>query len=134
VSVSLKAQPSWRHTSYLDSYTIADDMRLLLRVSVCFTVFLSTMAAQEAAQSAAKLPPAMQAAIDRIAKGGTAETGLKRTELQAHPSAQSVCSVPLLEMRIDNPERFTMQRLQPKHNDLMPRLAVPAPPCDQNNR
>jgi hypothetical protein len=76
----------------------------------------------------------MQSAIDRIAKGGTGAASPKRLELKADPSAQGVCSVPLVEMRIDNPERFTVQRLQPEANEPMPRLAVPAPPCDQNKR
>lgn len=89
------------------------------------------MAAQEAAPSVPKLPPAMQSAIDRIAKGNTAPAGLKRLE-KADPSAQGVCSVPLVEMRIDNPERFTVQRLKPEATEPMSRLTVPAPPCEQN--
>jgi hypothetical protein len=41
------------------------------------------MAAQEAAPSVRKLPPAMQSAIERIAKGNTAPAGLKRLDSQA---------------------------------------------------
>jgi hypothetical protein len=76
----------------------------------------------------------MQSAIDRIAKGNTAPTGLKRLDLQADSAAQGVCSVPLLEMRIDNPERFTVQRLELQANEAMPRIAVPAPPCERSSR
>jgi hypothetical protein len=98
-----------------------------------------------------KLSIAMQKALDRIAKGepsvlalGTGRpidtTGM---DLRSHavvlaaltaPPAAHVCSVPLLEMRIDHPERFTMLRAAPTAtNDPMPPAIVPAPACEKDS-
>jgi hypothetical protein len=101
------------------------------RILFCLTGFLSTMAAQEAA-AAAKLPPAMQAAIERIAKGGgKAETPPNSRVVRAEAIAQGACSVPLLEMRIEDTEKFTIRRFQSEATERMSRLTVPAPPCER---
>ena len=110
-------------------------MRRASVVLLCLSGILNSMAAQESTPAIPKLPPAMQSAIDRIVEGKVAPVALKRLELQGGPSATGTCSVPLVEMRIDHPERFAMQRMaQIPRKDVMPRIQVPAPACEQSNR
>jgi len=73
----------------------------------------------------------MQAAVQRLSKILAAEslTTTKRIFRAAETSSQ-VCSVPLLEMRIDDPERFTAQKIPaPANAEPTPRAELPAPPC-----
>ena len=122
-----------------------------LRVWICLAVALSALVAQDSKEAGPKLNPAIQRALDRIAKGETVfekggagawDQGAQSTwarsmvtslqQLQP-PPAERACSVPLLEMQVEDPERFTMQRVPPPaNNDRMPRAIAPAPPCDKD--
>ncbi len=99
------------------------------------------LAAQDGTPAKSKLPFAMEQALDRIAKGQTlpeerpviamAKTQGKFVMPETMPPAAPACSVPLLEMRVENPDRFNMPRITPGPNiDPMPR-AMPAPPCGE---
>ena len=90
-----------------------------------------------------KLPPAMKGALDRIGNGDSDLSRLQThqllgtaaalRELQSPSAAPKTCSVPLLEMPVDHPERFTMLKITPKQKTAsMPHAVVPAPPCDQH--
>ena len=121
-------------------------MACLKRVVACLAVAVNILAAADS-----KLSIAMQKALDRIAKGepGVLALGTGRPidvtgmDLRPHPvvlaaltapPAEHVCSVPLLEMRIDHPERFTMLHAAPTAtNDPMPRAIVPAPACEKDS-
>jgi hypothetical protein len=122
-------------------------MACLKRVVACLAVAVNVLVAADS-----KLSIAMQKALDRIAKGepGVVASGMRRPidvtgmELRPHPvvlaaltapSAEHVCSVPLLEMRIDHPERFTMlHTAATATNDPMPRAIVPAPAGEKDSR
>jgi hypothetical protein len=107
-------------------------MRGLLRISFFAATILSPVYAQNA-PSPAPLPPAMQSAIDRLAKGGSAIEE-HTVVLQNRPGA-NICSVPLVELRIDHPEQFSMRTAPPATTaDPMPHTQGPAPPCDQTGR
>jgi hypothetical protein len=71
----------------------------------------------------------MQAAVQRLSKILAAESLTAKRVFRLESSSQ-VCSVPLLEMRIDDPERLTAQKVPaPANVDPMPRAELPAPPC-----
>ena len=102
-------------------------MRRMKRAAVCLALVMSCLAAQQ------KLPPAMQSALSRIANGETTPIGLITPRVGngvAPPSP--VCSVPLLEMKIAHPERFTMLVVPAPKDATMPQTAGPAPPCETN--
>lgn len=48
----------------------------------------------------------------------------------AAPPESRTCSVPLKEMTVKNPEQFTSQRVPVKEVEPMPKVALPAPPCE----
>ncbi len=98
------------------------------RIAVCLVLAAGSLAAEQ------KLPPAMASALNRIAHGETAPIGLitpAADEVAAAP--RPVCSVPLLEMKIENPERFAMPVVPAPKNVSMPQAAGPAPPCATNS-
>jgi hypothetical protein len=102
-------------------------MRRLLKISLFAATILSPVYAQDA-PSPAPLPPAMQSAIDRLVKGGGMEQ--HRVVLQ-NPLQAEICSVPLLEMHVDRPDRFTMRTAPtPATGDRMPSTHGPAPACE----
>jgi hypothetical protein len=108
-------------------------MRWLLSVPLLAATLLGPVYAQDT-PSPAPLPRAMQNAIDRIAKGAAATErpvifrGAPPIQLS---SPAPVCSVPLLGMHVDNPERFSIQTVAPPAIDSrMPRTTGPAPPCE----
>jgi hypothetical protein len=88
----------------------------------------------------------MRSAIDRLTKGNAGEEhGFRiqgpesksffltpgNPEFRADPVIET-CSVALMEMHVDNPERFTMRMApSPVSEDRMPRARMPAPPCEQ---
>jgi hypothetical protein len=82
----------------------------------------------QAASSQPPLPPAMQSAINRIVAGTP-----NPPAIQLHnPPAAGACSIPLLEMRVDHPERFPIQTAPaPKTGDVMPSSQGPSPPCNE---
>lgn len=104
----------------------------LLRISLfaAGALTLSSVEAQDATP-APPLPLPMQAAIERLSKLAAAKSLLTVKPETSVQSASVVCSVPLVEMRIENPERFTVQELTlPTTNvDPMPHAELPAPPC-----
>jgi len=78
----------------------------------------------------------MRSAIDRLTKSAAlkkpqATLFVTPTNPQfRNNSITEICSVPLIEMHIDNPERFTMLTVEPPANqDRMPLAQMPAPPC-----
>jgi len=119
-------------------------MGRLFKISLIVASVLSSLDAQNA-PSPAPLPPAMRSAIDRLTKKAAVEKRALRfpnpqTTLLLTPtnpeyrdnSLTEICSVPLIEMHIDNPERFTMLTVPlPASQDRMPLAQMPAPPCDR---
>ena len=89
------------------------------------------------------LPTAMKRALDRLAKGDVGPStlkphqflrGLKPSELQPDTASPKTCSVPLVGMPVDHPERFMMLQVTPKQQTAtMPHVDLPAPPCDLRN-
>jgi len=103
-------------------------MRRVRNVCLFAATILSPVFAQDASPPA-PLPPAMQSAIDRLAKGGVSGEEY-RVVLQNPPPANNVCSVPLLEMHVENRQRFTMQTVPaPAIDGRMPRVHGPAAAC-----
>ena len=106
-------------------------MGRLLKIALFAATILSPVFAQNAASPDLSAP--IRSAIDRIIKGDTGASG--RIVLQNPPPAAllaqtDVCSVTLLEMRVNKPEQFTMRTAPPPAtNDAMPRTTGPAPPC-----
>ena len=106
-------------------------MRRLLKIALFAATILSPIFGQNAASPELSAP--IRSAIDRIIKGDTATSG--RVVLQNAPPAAllaqtDVCSVPLLEMRVDKPEQFTMRTAPPPATGgQMPHTNGPAPPC-----
>jgi hypothetical protein len=73
----------------------------------------------------------MQSAIDRLAKGDV----LERRVVFQNPPLAATCSVPLLEMHVENPQRFTVRTVTPAAIDeRMPHTQGPAPACEQGTR
>ena len=113
-------------------------MRLLIKICLGEAILLIPACAQQASPPP-PLSPAMQGAIDRIIHGNPPPqiipSGARLTELGANspvpmPPAP-VCSVPLLEMRVDHPEQFSLRTAPPPAtNDLMPTSKGIAPPCE----
>jgi hypothetical protein len=58
--------------------------------------------------------------------------GDSKVPISAHE--QHACSVPLLKLHVDHPEKFIMPIARAPHKDPMPRSVAPAPPCENNNR
>jgi hypothetical protein len=92
-------------------------MGRLFKISLCIAAALSSVAAQNASPPA-PLPPAMRSAIDRLTKGTAAGKRVFHFAAPTNPelrdkSLREICSVPLVEMHIDNPERFTMLTATP---------------------
>ena len=74
----------------------------------------------------------MQSAIDRMVKAGV--MGNTASILQ-NPRQPTICSVPLLEMHVDRPDRFSMRTAPPPAtDDRMPGTRGPAPACEQTGR
>jgi len=97
----------------------------LLKISLFAAAILSPINAQNA--SSPDLSPPIRNAIDRLIKGAAA--GPRTIDLKGRFPAE-VCSVPLHEMHIDNPQQFTMRTAPPPSTgDPMPRAQAPAPPC-----
>jgi len=104
-------------------------MRRVLQISLLAAAILSPVYAQNA-PSPAPLPQAMQGAIDRIIAGDGQPHGLLR-----NPASSTICSVPLLEMHVDRPDRFSMRTTPPAStDDRMPSTRGPAPACEQTGR
>ncbi len=110
-------------------------MGRVFRISLLAASGLSSINAQNVS-SPAPLPPAMRSAIDRLTKSAAlkkpqATLFVTPTNPQFRDnSTTEICSVPLIEMHIDNPERFTMLTVEPPANqDRMPLAQMPAPPC-----
>jgi hypothetical protein len=107
-------------------------MHRLLIVSLASASFVPAFAQQSTPP--APLSPAMQGAIDRIIHGNPPPQIVPPGAaliLPANPTAISpACSIPLLEMRIDHPEQFSMQTTPaPKTHDPMPTPSGIAPAC-----
>ena len=104
-------------------------MGRLLRVSLFAASALCSVSAQDAAP-VPPLPTPMQAAVKRLSKILAAQSLITTKPATQVESFSKVCSVPLLEMRIDDPDRFTAPRIPgPTNVDPMPRAELPAPPC-----
>lgn len=104
-------------------------MRRLFTVCLFTAIGTSTVHAQQSS-GANPLPPAMQRAINRILAG---TPNPPPVQLHNPPPALAAraCSVPLLEMRVEHPERFPIgTTLVPKSGDPMPAAQAPAPPCN----
>ncbi len=72
------------------------------------------------------LAPAMQSAIHRIIHGTPNPPPI---QLTGSPAA-GLCSVPLLEMRVEHPERFAIKSAPaPRSGDAIPSVKGPAPSC-----
>jgi hypothetical protein len=96
---------------------------------LCFAGSLNLLVAQDPKPAAPKLPPAMEHALTRIAKGEPPPL-----EFRGRPPALAnrVCSVPLLEVQVDHPQWFTVRRVAPPpSHDVMPNAVLPAPPCEK---
>lgn len=105
-------------------------MPRLIEISFFAATILSPVCAQNAPPT--PLPPAMQSAIDRLAKGDG--VGKNSVVFQNAPPVET-CSVPLLELQVDHPERFTVRTVPPAAIDRrMPRTQGPAPVCGQTAR
>jgi len=114
----------------------------LFKLSLCVAIILVCLNGQNVS-SPAPLPPAMRRAIDRLTKrNGVDKSGLgfQTPQATATPtniefrdkSHPDVCSVPPIEMHVDNPERFTMLTVPPPATqDRMPLAQMPAPPCER---
>lgn len=106
-------------------------MARLLEILLVAASVLCSAGAQNAS-SPAPLPPAMRAAIDRLS-AGTQPTTIFLMPANNEPRVNAlpkVCSVPLLEMQIDHPERFTIRKVEPPAiHDALPLTGGPAPPC-----
>jgi hypothetical protein len=104
-----------------------------LKIALFAATILSPVFAQDAASPDLSAP--IRSAIDRIMKGDAATSG--RVLFQNPPPAAllaltDVCSVPLLEMRVDEQEQFTMRTAPPRATgDQMPNTNGPARPCLQ---
>jgi hypothetical protein len=94
---------------------------------ICLAAAALISAYAQDAPAPAPLPPALQSALNRLALGiGNGPAA----EFRGNPRA-TTCSVPLLDMRIDHPEQFTMRTAPPLPvSDSMPHALAPAPPCD----
>ena|SRR5215472_12462666 len=99
--------------------------------------------------SSAPLPPAVRSAIDRLTNhaSGVEEHPLRLVGPASTPfvkppnpglarsSLTRPCSVPLIEMPLVNPDRFTMRTaVPPATEDRMPLARKLAPPCDSRDR
>jgi hypothetical protein len=72
----------------------------------------------------------MQAVVQRLSKMLAAQSSITTNPATQVESFSKVCSVPLLEMRINDPERFTAPKIAaPTNVEPMPRAELPAPPC-----
>jgi hypothetical protein len=112
------------------------------KISLLVAGVLNFLNAQTASPPA-PLPRAMRSAIDRLTKKTVVEQGSFRLQkpqstvfvTPTNPefrnnSLAEICSVQLIEIRIDNPERFTMLTVElPANQDRMPIAQMPAPPC-----
>ena len=108
-----------------------EQMRRLIAVAFWLTGMTNIVFAQYGEARDRKVPPALQSAIDRIAKDAVSPSMPKSIDLQAARSPRELCSVPLIEMRVDNPDRFTLRQLPSgAYPNRMPRAVLPAPPCD----
>jgi hypothetical protein len=84
-------------------------MRHLERIFACLAVAINVLVAQDSKPRDSKVPIPLK-------------------------EAQHVCSVPLLNLHVDHPEKFAMPAARPPHKDPMPRPVAPAPPCEKNNQ
>lgn len=101
-------------------------MRRLVEISLFAAAILSPLYAQDAAPQA-PLPQPLRGAIDRLIQGGAAQPGI--TVFKGRYPAE-ICSVPLLEMHVENPKAFAMRTIPPPATgDQMPVAHAPAPPC-----
>lgn len=77
-------------------------------------------------------PNPLQRAIDRLAKADLSKKAvIGPTFLDKSPPGGSVCSVPLLEMKVEHPERYTMRKVTPPGTeDRMPVGRFPASACE----
>ena len=110
-------------------------MRRALQIGLFAATVMGSVYAQDA-PAPAPLPQAMQSAIDRIAKGSAAgqhAVVFPQRVLNGVPvPAEMICSVPLREMQVISPGRFSMRSVPPPGTgDPMPRTNGPAPPCAQ---
>jgi hypothetical protein len=102
-------------------------MRRLVKI-ICLAAAVLISAYAQDAPAPAPLPPALRSAINRLATGDRSGPVLELRGTVPAPAA--TCSVPLLEMHIDHPERFTMRTAPPPSvSDPMPRVLAPAPRC-----
>jgi hypothetical protein len=89
--------------------------------------------AQGPKSAAPRFPAPLKQALARIGKG---ESGFAEIhEVPGPRKVPRVCSVPLVPMRVGDPDRFTMRRLAPdasKHP--MPKAELPVPPCEDDHR
>jgi hypothetical protein len=105
-------------------------MRLRMSVLLSLAGVLSVANAQTPDPPQAKLPPAIERALERFAKDPTATAKMLETRAKLAPQP-TACSVPLLEMRVDHPQWFAIRRIAPpRTRDAMPQAALPAPPCE----
>src|ERR1700722_18546794 len=113
-------------------------MRRPLKIVLFAATVLSPLYGQDGS-SAASLPPAMQSAINRLIKGPSPEDRPlllpSRSTAAALLSQAETCSVPLLEMRVNGPEQFTVRTVPPPATEDHMRIArAPAPPCPSGPR
>jgi hypothetical protein len=101
-------------------------MRRLVEISLFAAAVLSSIYAQEAAPQT-PLPQPIRNAIDRLIQGGAAQPRITVFE-GGYPA--EICSVPLLEMHVQNPQAFALRTIPPPATgDQMPVAQAPAPPC-----
>lgn len=105
-------------------------MRHLVTAILWLAVLASNVLAQDPRAVIPRLPPALHSALDRIGKSATSPSMPKRLDVQSASSLRDTCSIPLLEMRIGNPERFTIKQSRVRgYENRMPLAPMPAPPC-----
>jgi hypothetical protein len=100
-----------------------------LQVFLITALVLAPLAAQDTS-TPAPLPAPLRSAIDRLVTGALSSP--VSPVLLSGDVAPAVCSVPLLEMHVDHPERFPMPAAQPfGADDAMPVTKGPAPSCER---
>ena len=104
--------------------------RCSLRLVVCFLALsiIAPLSAQITLDPAApKLPPSITLMPD---VRSLVEKYFGNTSVHMPPPIiAGICSVPLVEAPIGNPEQFAARFFKPGKTESMPQAVLPAPPC-----
>lgn len=101
-------------------------MRYFQRILICAGVGTAALVLQTAKAAEGKLSPPLQRFLD--GKQHLRQDQILNDSMQI-ANASRVCSVPLVEMQLQSPERFKMRTATAVSNDRMPSTTGPAPPC-----